>query len=113
MNSRERQLATIRREPTDRISVDAIWVENQAEIAKYLDIDPATVLDRLGIDGRWLSAPYTGKVREPENGFHFTEWGTPSTMDYSLYRINPLANVKSVSEVDKYNVPRKLDKVLR
>ncbi|MDQ1327149.1 MAG: Uroporphyrinogen deCOase protein, partial [Candidatus Poribacteria bacterium] len=36
MNSRERQLATIRREPTDRISVDAICVENQAEVAKYL-----------------------------------------------------------------------------
>jgi len=29
------------------ISVDAICVENQAEVAKYLDIDPATVLDRL------------------------------------------------------------------
>jgi len=105
MNSRERQLATIRREPTDRISVDAICVENQAEIAKYLDIDPATVLDRLGIDGRILSAPYTGKVREPENGFHFTEWGTPGTGDYSLYRLNPLANVTSVSEVDKYPWP--------
>jgi len=105
MNSRERQLATISHEFTDRISVDAICVENQAEIAKYLNIDPATVLDRLGIDGRILSAPYTGKVREPENGFYFTEWGTPSTGDYSIYRMNPLENVETVSEVEKYPWP--------
>ena len=105
MNSRERQLAAIRHEPTDRISIDAISVENQAEVAKYLNIDPANVLDRLGIDGRILSAGYTGKARDPENGIYFTEWGTPSTGDYSTYRLNPLESAESVSEVDKYPYP--------
>jgi len=105
MNSRERQLATIRHEPVDRISVDAICVENVAEIANYLQIEPSAVLDRLGIDGRIISAGYLGKVREPENGVYFSEWGTPSTGDYGAYRFNPLADADSVSDVEKYPYP--------
>jgi uroporphyrinogen decarboxylase len=109
MNSRERQLATIRHEPTDRISVDAIRVENQVEVAKFLQIDPSAVLDRLGIDGRIVSAGYMGEVREPENGVYFTEWGTPNTGDYGAYRLNPLANAESISEADKYPYPDPLN----
>jgi len=105
MNSRERQLATIRHEPVDRISVDAICVENVAEIANYLQIEPSAVLDRLGIDGRIISAGYLGKVCEPENGVYFSEWGTPSTGDYGAYRFNPLADADSVSDVEKYPYP--------
>lgn len=105
MNSRERQLAVICHEHTDRISVDAICVENQAEVAKFLDIDPSTVLDRLGIDGRIISAGYKGKVREPENGVYFSEWGTPGTGDYGAYRFNPLANAESISDIEKYPYP--------
>jgi len=105
MNSRERQLATIRHEPTDRISVDAICVENVAEIASYLQIEASAVLDRLGIDGRIISAGYLGKVREPENGIYFTEWGTPGTGDYGAYRFNPLANAENITDVEKYPYP--------
>ena len=36
MLPRDRQLATIRREPIDRISVDIRIIENTPEIAKYL-----------------------------------------------------------------------------
>lgn len=105
MNSKERQLLTILHNPTDRISVDAICVENQAEIAKYLNINPADVLDRLGIDGRIISANYVGKVKDSENGIYYTEWGTPITGDYSTYRFNPLENAENVSEVEKYPYP--------
>jgi len=63
MNSCERQLATIRHEIPDRISVDAIAIENQVEVAKFLGIETSDVLGRLGVDGRivsaqiWKSAP--------------------------------------------------------
>ena len=105
MNPRERQLATIRHEPTDRISVDAICVENVANIAEYLKIELSAVLDRLGIDGRIISANYIGKIQEPENGIYFTEWGTPSTGDYGTHRLNPLADMESISDIEKYPYP--------
>ena len=59
MNPRERQLAVIRHEIPDRVSVDAICIENQPAVADYLNIDISEVLDRLGIDGRIVSAPYS------------------------------------------------------
>ena len=68
MNGRERQLATIRHEIPDRISVDAIAIETQAEIAAYLGIDRTAVLDRLGIDGRVVLAPYLGTPDQPVDG---------------------------------------------
>ena len=40
MTPRERQLSVIRREIPDRISVDAICVENQPQIADFLGIEP-------------------------------------------------------------------------
>ena len=105
MNSRERQLLTIQHKTTDRISIDAISIENQAEVAKYLQIDPASVLDRLGIDGRIISASYMGDLPAPINGIGFTEWGTPNTGDYGKSRINPLENASSISEVENYPYP--------
>ncbi len=105
MNSRERQLATIRHEITDRISVDAIAIENQAEIARFLQIEQSAVLKRLGTDGRIVSAGYLGEIPEPVNSIGFTEWGTPNTGDYGTTRTNPLANATSISEIEKYSWP--------
>ena len=105
MNSRQRQLYTIERKNTDRISVDAICIENQAAIAKFLHIDINDVLDRLGIDGRIISAGYTGELLESKDGITFTEWGTPNTGDYGAWRKNPLTNIESVFEVENYRWP--------
>ena len=105
MNPRERQLSAIRRSTSDRVSVDAICIENQAQVARFLEIDPRSVLDRLGIDGRIVSAPYLGEVREPVNGVGFTEWGTPNTGDYGTSRLNPLMNATSISQIERYRWP--------
>ncbi|MBM3212705.1 type II toxin-antitoxin system HipA family toxin, partial [Candidatus Poribacteria bacterium] len=105
MDSRERQLSVIKRKIPDRVSVDAINVENQTQIAKFLKIEQKDVIRRLGIDGRIISAGYLGEFRNPEGGIHFTEWGTPNTGDYSIYRLNPLADASSIQEVEKYPWP--------
>ncbi len=105
MNNRQRQINTIERRDTDRISVDTICIENQVEISKFLNIDINDVLARLGIDGRIISAGYTGELLALKNGITFTEWGTPNTGDYGSWRQNPLANVESISEVEKYKWP--------
>lgn len=105
MNSRGRQLAVIRHEIPDRISVDAICIENQEKIAQFLNIDIADVLKRLGIDGRIVSAPFIGELPKPVNGIGYTEWGTANTGDYSDSRANPLANATSIPEIDRYAWP--------
>jgi len=77
MNARERQLATIRHEVPDMISVDAIAIENQGEIAEVLQIDRGAVLQRLGTDGRIVSAPYLGEIPEPAQA---VIWKTPDIL---------------------------------
>lgn len=102
---RERQLATLRHELCDRISVDAICVENQAEIAVFLGIEPAQVLERLGLDGRIVSAGYTGPLPSGPDGSPRTEWGTPNTGDYGTCHAYPLSNLTSQVEVENYPWP--------
>ena len=70
MRPRDRVLAAIRHEPADRVATDAICVENQAAIAAWLNIDPAEVEDRLGLDGRIVSAPYLGEWRHDAEAGH-------------------------------------------
>jgi len=105
MRPRERQLAAIRHELTDRLSIDAICVENAQEIAAYLDIPVDAVLDRLGIDGRIVAAGYRGMLPPETNGMIWNEWGTVSTGDYSTMRHHPLAAASSVAEVARASWP--------
>lgn len=105
MNGRERELAAIRHELPDRIPIDAICVENQEKVAEFLKIESSAVLDRLGIDGRIVSAPYLGELLEPVKGVNFTEWGTPNTGDYGTVRYNPLGRIHSLSEVERHGWP--------
>jgi len=105
MNGRERELAAIRHEVPDRIPTDAIAVENQAAIAAYLGIEEQSVAQRLGLDGRIVSAGYRGVTLEPRDGICFTEWGTPNTGDYGTARVYPLAHVQSVAEIERYPWP--------
>lgn len=87
MTGRERQLAALNRKPTDRVSIDCICVENEAEVASYLHVDPEQVKDRLGIDGRIVAAgDYLGETEEGKD-----EWGTTAGDDYSLWHSYPLA----------------------
>ncbi|MBM3214180.1 hypothetical protein FJZ36_04615 [Candidatus Poribacteria bacterium] len=105
MTSRERQLAAIRHEIPDRIPADAIAIENVPAIAAHLGVEPGAAVERLGLDGRIVSAPYVGVVKPPEDGFGFTEWGTPSTGDYGAWRNNPLASAASIADIERHPVP--------
>ena len=105
MTSRERVLSAIRHHIPDRMPIDAISVENQAAVAGALDIDPGDVLERLGLDGRIVSATYTGSLPEPEDGIPFTEWDTPGTGDYGTARSYPLTGAASLREIERYAWP--------
>ena len=105
MKPRDRMLTTIRHQPADRICTDAIHVENQPEIARHLGIDLGEVLDRLGLDGRIVSAPHLGRQPACVGEEALTEWGTPDTGDYGTARFNPLAQASSVAEVESYAWP--------
>ncbi len=105
MNARERLLATIRREPVDRIPTAVICIENQPAIAAYLGIPESQIFERLGIDGREVFAPYAGRRWPAELEGLYTEWGTPNTGDYGTTRYNPLAGVSSLDQIEHYPWP--------
>ena len=102
-----RQLAAIRHELTDRISVDAIHVEIQDQIAEFLHVEQEAVLDSLGLDGRIVAAPYTGQLPLPIDGVALNEWGTPNSgmYGYGTGRYSPLSDAESISEVERYPWP--------
>lgn len=102
MTPRERQLATIRRQPTDRVSTDVIGIENLPEIAALLGIDQEQVLDHLGIDGRLIAAWYTGELLPSPNGMRMTEWGIVDSGDYGSSHQSPLAEMETIAEIERY-----------
>ena len=102
MNHKQRQLAAIRHELTDRISVQATAVENDQAIAEHLGIDVSQVWDTLGIDGRVVGAAYTGAV----SGQNDTdEWDIPSGDDYGTCHRYPLSGDESISELQRHPWP--------
>ena len=108
MTHKERQLAVIRHEDTDRISVDAICIENLPDIAGYLNmpIDEGAVLDRLGIDGRLVAAwSYGGEYPVSAGGTALSEWGTVTGNDYGTAHMYPLADASTVAEIEKFKWP--------
>ncbi len=108
MTPRERQLATIRHEITDRISIDAICIENQDKIAEQLGIDVGDVYDRLGIDGRVVAARYAGPEPACRNGEIVDSWGVPvdpGSDDYGTSHWYPLQAATSVAEVERHACP--------
>ena len=107
MNHRERQMATIRHELTDRISVDAIAIENAQEIATYLGLENTDqVYDHLGIDGRIVLAErYEEQRKTNADGQQLTEWGTLDTGDYGTARAAPLAQAQSIADIERYVWP--------
>ena len=109
MLPRQRQLAAIDHELTDRVSVDAICVENVDAIAQHLGIDSGAVHDRLGIDGRLVAAGYTGPVGEPIEGQPVNAWGSVDSGDYGTTHVAPLAGARTVAQVEAYAWPDPAD----
>jgi len=105
MTHRERQLAAIRHELTDRVPVDATYIETIAAIADYLGLpnDEEAILNRLGIDGRYVTAwPYLGKMPTNQTQDISSEWGTVTGNDYGTAHWYPLADAESIAEVEAY-----------
>ena len=105
MTPKQRQLATIRREPTDRISLDAIYIENVPQVAQLLGCAEGEVHDRLGIDGRIVAAWYAGEAPVGASGQPLSEWWTETTVDYGTAHGYPLAGVSSVGDVERFPFP--------
>lgn len=105
MTHRERMLAAIRHEETDRVPVDAIWIENTDAIGRWLNIPADAVYDRLGIDGRCMAAEtYTGE--RPRRGTRtLSPWGTEDDNDYGTAHAYPLAEAATVDEVERHAWP--------
>ncbi len=105
MTPRERMLAAIRHQETDRMPVDAIWIENQAEIGAYLGIPADAVMARLGLDGRCMAAErYTGPLPQ-RGGRALSPWGTDTDDDYGTAHVYPLAEADSVAAVERHAWP--------
>jgi len=108
MTHKERQLAAIRHEETDRVSVDAICIEIVPEIAALLGIpaESDVVSDRLGLDGRCVAAwQYLGEYPRAVDGTALSEWGTATGDDYGTAHHYPLADAECVADIERYRWP--------
>lgn len=105
MNSRDRQLAAIRHECPDRIPVDAIAVENLAQIAELLGVAVDGVADRLGLDGRIVAPDYTGERRTLPDGTVLGPFGTIETGDYGSASWHPFGADTGIGEVERHCWP--------
>lgn len=109
MNHKQRQLLAIKHEAADRISVDAVGIENIPQMAKFLGITEDEVLVRLNFDGRVIPLnllPYSGPKPKFDSTLDVTEWGTLRSGDYGTEMPRPLAGATSVSAVEEYSWPQ-------
>jgi len=105
VNHKQRQLAAIRHETPDRISVDAQAIENLPAVGELLGISETQVPDVLGLDGVTIALAYTGAVGVDQDGQPLTEWGPPRYQDYGASHVYPLADSDSLAEIERYPWP--------
>ena len=105
MKPRDRQLAAIRHEVTDRVAIDAIHVENLAAIGRFLGVSEAEAYARLGIDGRIVCPAYTGPAVPTPDGKPGGEWGTAAADDYGTTHVYPFSAASTVRDVDAHPWP--------
>jgi uroporphyrinogen decarboxylase len=109
MTPKERQLAAIRREPIDRVPIDAIWIYNQKEIADYVKIDQKQVLEYLGLDGRPILLEYEDEFSNRSDSADATFWSTTlfegNSSQYGTSRHYPLAEASSIKDIESYLWP--------
>lgn len=109
MTPKERQLAAIRQELTDRISVDAIFIYSFSEIADSLGIGLEDLWDELGIDGRVILLEYKNEFTIPATDKNRVIWSTTlldeDSSHYGTTRVYPLARVNSISDIKAYDWP--------
>jgi uroporphyrinogen decarboxylase len=118
MNSRERILAAIRHEPTDRPPTD-IWATQEVwdRLMAHLGVeDRPAVYDRLEIDGiMGIAPPYIGpELRsDPDEptGYYEDAWGMGyrpqayATGSYNEQVHFPLASAQTIADLEAYRWP--------
>lgn len=109
MTGRERELAAIAHQETDRIPLDVICIEIPQQIAVYLGIEQDVVNDRLGIDGRIVNAgAYTGSIADVPDSVDkrcLTPFATLITGDYGTAHWYPLADASSIADIERFTWP--------
>ncbi|MCL2813601.1 MAG: hypothetical protein FWD23_03275 [Oscillospiraceae bacterium] len=102
MTHKERQLATIHRKNTDRVSTDVIRVENGEKIlGKPVNYDSEELLTLLGIDGRIVFPPwYTGEITDD-----IKWWWSGAYDDYGTSHRYPLQDIQSAAELKRKKTP--------
>ncbi|GMV65393.1 MAG: hypothetical protein AMXMBFR75_11940 [Candidatus Hinthialibacteria bacterium] len=112
MNSRERVLAILDRQPVDRIPVD-IWCTGEVHesLCEYAGVQDELELYRiLGIDKiLWFSARYAGPIRQPQSENESTNfWGMrmqriqAGLAAYDEFLDFPLAQYDTPKSLDDY-----------
>jgi len=110
MTSKERVMCSLQWQEPDRVPIQTyLTPEIQKKLENYFGTND--VLQSLGVDFRNIVPKYQGKVKEPQNGIVYDMWGTGyksitnSVGTYQEAVILPLANLKTMDDVKKYNWP--------
>lgn len=113
MTPKERQLATIRKQPIDRTPIDAIWIYNQKEIAEYMQIDQKQVLEELGLDGRPILLEYKNEFSHRIDSAEAVTWSSTlfegNSSQYGTLRKYPLEEASTIRQIESYPWPDPAD----
>ena len=116
MNSKERILATARRQPTDRPPTSLRCTPEAWEmLRRHLGVETNNdVLDALDIDLRWLPLPFIGPKERAAIplgsegtdfwGCHIRKVENDFNTYYEFYD-HPLAGAKSVRDIERHDWP--------
>jgi uroporphyrinogen decarboxylase len=111
MTSRERILATINRQPTDRVPVD-VWLTPEALESLKTHVgepDEYELYRKLGVDKiAWVFPGYGTDKFDPNESDGTDPWGVPTVKvrsglaTYQEYGEGPLASMESPSQLEDY-----------
>ena len=111
MTPRERIMATINRQPTDRTPVD-LWCTPEVldMLRAHTGVeDELEVYRKLGLDKiLWIFPGYNGRYFDPNDSGEITMWGVPTRMvkaglaTYQEYINPPIADYMEPSELESY-----------
>ena len=111
MTPRERILATINRQTTDRPPID-LWCTPEVldTLREYTSLkDEFAVYNKLGVDKIvWIFPGYGGRYFDPNDSGEITMWGVPTRMvkaglaTYQEYVNPPIADYYDIAQLDDY-----------
>ncbi len=116
MNARERVMAVLNREKTDRVPVD-MWLvpELVEQFKEYLGVtDELDIYRKLDIDKIvWLGIAYKGVIlKDPNEHQEVNHWGVKfeqveanEGVEYGEVSFNPLKEIETLEELDAYPWP--------